>query len=127
MNGPLRQRRPRQHDERHLAFIRGLPCCTCANNTATEAAHIRMPSPRYGKIEPGNAKPDDMWTVPLCGRDHLTGPEAQHTIGEEAFWKKHAIDPFALALSLYVHSGDQVICETIINETRVARRVGVAA
>jgi hypothetical protein len=41
----LRQRSPRQHDNKRLEFIRSLPCCICADDTTTEAAHIRMTVP----------------------------------------------------------------------------------
>jgi hypothetical protein len=81
-----------------------------------------MASARYGKVEAGvGAKPDDAFCVPLCGRDHQTGPEAQHKIGERAFWNKHGIDPFALALTLFVFSGDQSRCESIIQATKAER------
>ena len=105
-------KRPRQHDEAHLQFLRGLPCLVCEDNTSTEAAHIRMSDARAAKKNPGvGQKPHDFWCVPLCSRCH----REQHEVGEEAlFWDRAMIDPLFVALALYVNSGDQEAGETII-------------
>lgn len=93
----LRQREPRQRDNKHLDFIRSLPCCICGNDTATEAAHIRTESRKHGKKYTGMAeKPSDKWTVPLCNEHH----REQHTMNEMKFWAVHRIDPFMLAIRL---------------------------
>jgi len=94
----LRQREPRQHDKRHLDFIRSLPCCICGDNTTTEAAHIRTGSLQHGKRSTGmQEKPSDKWTVPLCGKHH----REQHNTGDELkFWDFHGKDPFMIALTL---------------------------
>lgn len=111
----LRQRRPRIKDERHLRFIRTLPCCVCRSRYQVEAAHLRQSSSEHDKIEAGvGAKPDDRWTTPLCSGHHRTLPDAQHAIGEEAFWEKHGIDPFKLCIALHEISGDQEAAETIL-------------
>jgi hypothetical protein len=92
----LRQRQPRIKAPKHLEHIRQQPCCICGDNTSTEAAHIRAGSQRHGKPPTGMAeKPDDKWTVPLCGKHH----REQHTMNELEFWRVHAIDPFEIALS----------------------------
>ena len=88
----------RQKSEIHLTFIRTLPCVVCNNNTSVEAAHIRFSCLRAGKRQTGmGEKPDDSWTLPLCGIHH----REQHTMGEQDFWKKHGLDPIFLALALY--------------------------
>ena len=94
----LRQRQPRIKDARRLAFIRSLPCCVCGDNTSTEPAHIRAAGLGYGKAHTGMAqKPDDKWTVPLCGRCH----REQHAFGDELkWWASKNIDPFMLAITL---------------------------
>jgi hypothetical protein len=93
----LRQRQPRQKDNKHLEFIRSQPCCICKDNTGTEAAHIRTASLAHGKPHTGmSEKPSDKWTLPLCNRHH----REQHTMAELAFWKKYEIDPFMLAIKL---------------------------
>lgn len=90
----LRQRRPRVRDEKHLKFIREQPCCLCNDNTSVEAAHIRAGSIEHNKPATGMAeKPDDRWTLPLCGTHH----REQHTMNEMEFWAEYGIDPFALA------------------------------
>lgn len=92
----LRQKEPRVKNERHLNYIRSLPCCICGG-IDTEAAHIRTASLSHGKRETGRAeKPSDKWALPLCHAHHLE----QHTMNEMKFWAIHGIDPFMLAISL---------------------------
>ena len=100
----LRQRQPRQHVASHLAFIRKLPCVICQNNVETQAAHVRMSDSTVAKPYCGIAmKPDDMFTVPLCGAHH----NAQHKHGNEReWWRLMDLDPVKIALALYVASGD---------------------
>lgn len=93
----LRQRQPRQRDQKRLEFIRSLPCCICGDNTSTEAAHLRIGSIGHGKPNIGMAeKPGDAWTLPLCNKHH----REQHQMAELRFWAKYGIDPFLLALTL---------------------------
>jgi hypothetical protein len=92
----LRQRQPREKDNKHLDYIRSLPCCICGG-IDTEAAHIRTASLEHGKQHTGMAeKPSDKWTVPLCNRHH----REQHSMNEMDFWKCHGINPFILAMTL---------------------------
>lgn len=108
-------KRPRRHDEKHLAFVRQLSCATCGNNIETQAAHIRFADPRVAKRPTGmQEKPDDRWAVPLCGTCHST----QHSGSEKAFWAGREIDPIFLALALYGISGDHEAGEQIIQEMR---------
>jgi len=96
-------KRPRERNNAHLDFIRSLPCCCCGNNIETEAAHIRTGELAYGKRPTGGQeKPSDQWTVPLCNRHHTE----QHKGSEKAFWKAQNINPYVLAMSLYLRSGD---------------------
>src|ERR1700757_4147351 len=93
----LRQRQPRVRDNKHLDFIRSLPCCICKDDTTTEAAHIRTASLEHGKDHTGMAeKSSDKWAVPLCGKHH----REQHSMNEMAFWEKYRINPFMLAMRL---------------------------
>lgn len=104
-------KRPRVENKLHLQFIRNLPCCCCGDNTTTEAAHIRTGNLAYGKRNTGGAeKPDDAWTVPLCGQHH----REQHTKSEDAFWASYGINPYVLAMSLYLRSGDYEMAITIL-------------
>lgn len=93
----LRQRQPRERDEKHLNYIRSLPCCICGGFD-TEAAHIRTASLENGKSHTGmQEKPSDKWALPLCNRHH----REQHATGDELkFWDFHGINPFLLAISL---------------------------
>lgn len=95
---------PRQHNEKHLAFIRSLPCVCCHNDIETQAAHIRFSDAAAGKTNAGvGAKPDDKWTLPLCGPCHT----AQHDMGDEReFWNLAGLDPLKLAEQLFAVSGN---------------------
>lgn len=107
----MKFRQPRKHDEKHLRFIRGLPCLICRNNIETQAAHIRMADRRAAKRHVGlQKKPDDVWTVPLCGKCHAM----QHDMNEEQFWDIAMIDPVFVAMALYLNTGDQEAGEQII-------------
>lgn len=97
-------KQPRQHNEKHLAFIRTLPCVCCHNDIETQAAHIRFSDAAANKVNAGvAAKPDDRWTLPLCGPCHA----AQHDIGDERhFWNLAGINPLVTAEQLYAVSGN---------------------
>lgn len=103
-------RRPRQHSERHLNFIRSLPCAFCGNY-GTEAAHIRFACEELGKRAVGTGeKPDDIWTIPMCNPHH----REQHDIGERLFWKLQGRDPIKIALALWAHTGQHEVGEKIV-------------
>ena len=105
------QRRPRQHNEKHLEFIRACPCVMCLDNTSTEAAHLRMADERADKRMVGiGEKPDDCWTLPLCGACH----RRQHEIDEKQFWDFGEKDPVFLCLALWRVSGDVEAGERIV-------------
>ena len=56
-----------------------------------------------GKPNAGvGAKPDDKYTLPLCGSHH----RAQHHGSERKFWEVLELDPIKYALELYEASGD---------------------
>ena len=103
-------RTARRHDNTHLDFVRGLQCCVCGDNTATEAAHIRYSDSRIGKVNPGvGQKPHDCYTVPLCGRHHRD----QHQFNERIWWDGKA-DPVLIALALFSVSGDHAAGTKIV-------------
>lgn len=107
------QKQPRIHDDRHLDFIRSLPCIITGENTTVEAAHIRFADLRVDKHNAGvGAKPHDMWTLPLSGEQH----RLQHSMSERKFWRETGIDPIFYALALYAHSGDyEKGCRIVMN------------
>src|SRR3954466_3200558 len=109
----MNQRRSRQFDPDHLAFIRTLPCVVCGNNIETEAAHVRMADRSVAKPMTGIAtKCDDRFTVPLCGTHH----RHQHEVGNEhKFWLAVGIDPIKAALALYSVSSDYQRGEQIVS------------
>lgn len=117
----MTQRHPRKEWPAHLAYIRELSCLACGDNTSTEAAHIRMGCEEIGKRQTGKGeKPDDIYTVPLCGKCH----REQHQTSEEKYWQsryrrglmpwtvKHWL--FLKALALACASGDHEMGEKIV-------------
>jgi hypothetical protein len=106
------QRRKREESGKYLDFIRRLPCVLCGDNTSVEAAHIRFSDARADKRQTGmGEKPNDVWTLPLCGRHHRD----QHQMGERYFWEGRSINPIFLALALYRVAGDHEAAERIIS------------
>jgi len=104
-------RRPRKKNEKHLDFIRSLPCLMCQNDVSVEAAHVRFGRRDVGKRAVGKGeKPDDMWVVPLCGECHRD----QHKVGEQVFWFVANRDPIQVALALFAHTGDHEVGEQIV-------------
>lgn len=111
----IRQRQPKTSDEAHLDFIRSLPCVSCGDNTATEAAHLRSGNLTYGKESTGGAqKPSDKWTNPLCGRCH----REQHEGNEWQWWKAKRINPFTLAMTLHDITGNHELACIAIERHR---------
>lgn len=93
-----------------MRFVRGLPCCLCGNNIETQAAHVRMACDWAGKRAAGmGEKPDDKFTVPLCGACHV----AQHSENERQFWIQQGKDPVCIALALWAHTGNHELGERI--------------
>jgi hypothetical protein len=101
----LRQREPRERDERHLRAIRACPCVLCKGEA--EAAHVRYGDPERGKRGVGiGERPSDCWVCPLCPQHHRLADDSQHSGNERLFWTRHGIDPLALAARLYAVSPD---------------------
>ena len=112
------QRQPRERDNRHLQFIRRLPCaCGCGAPPPCDAAHVRMPDPARGKRHTGKGeKPSDRWTLPLRRACH----EVQHSGSEAAFWSARGIDPIDLCIRLYAVSGDEEAAVRILRTAMTA-------
>ena len=101
-------------DEKHLAFIRELPC-VITGAYGCEACHIRMGSAEHNKKRTGKGqKPSDAWTVPM----HPDLHREQHTMNESAFWSRYGIDPFELAIRIYEVSGDIEAGKEVIGKAR---------
>jgi len=101
-------------DEAHLAFIRKLPS-VISGAFGCDACHIRAGSPQHNKKRTGGAqKPSDCWTLPMTREEH----QAQHSVEELAFWRRHGIDPFQLAIDLYSVTGDVEEATAVILKAR---------
>ena len=111
----LRQRQPRVKNDRHLRWIRTLPCLVTGKLGSVEASHIRFSDSIVGKRETGKGeRPDDRWAVPLDRDQH----RAQHSTGEREYWKRLGIDPLAVAMALYSVSGDDEAGCEILRQAR---------
>lgn len=99
----MRQRQPRLHDPKYLAWLRDQPCCCgCGRPAPSEAAHILYTALEYGKPHTGKAeKSHDSWAVPLAAWCHRLAPDSQHNIGEAKFWGQRGLDPCAIAIRMY--------------------------
>ena len=102
---------PMIRDDKHLKFIRSLPCCVCLKTFTVQAAHIRK-----GNDGGAGLKPSDCYTVPLCYECHIK----QHTMGEVSFWGD--IDKATqLASKLYILTDKSKAILTILEFNRVFR------
>lgn len=112
------QRRPRVKDEKHLVWIRTMPCIL-SGNYGVDAAHIRYADLRYAKRQTGKGeKPDDRWTIPLARRFH----DQQHSMDERAFWKKMGIDDICrVAIAMHSMTGDTEAAMIIMREATGGR------
>lgn len=114
----LRQRQPRVIDKKHKGYVAQLPCVIC-HSVPVQVAHIRYASAEDGAdITGGGRKPDDWRVLPLCPRHHMYGKEAQHSQGEEEFWRGHGINPFDLARTLYSSNDDIYKMEFLVRNAK---------
>lgn len=114
----LRQRIPREENEKHRRYISQLPCLLCGS-TDVQCAHVRFADLTVGKEYTGKSeKPDDKYTLPICCGHH----KHQHDFGDErAWWEMSGIDPVKTALALFAVSGDLSRGEVIISACREQR------
>lgn len=85
-------------DNKHLSFVRTLPCCVCLRTDTVQAAHIRKGTD--GGI---GLKPSDCYVVPLCYECH----SRQHSKGEITFWKNDIHKAICLAIELFNETGQK--------------------
>ena len=129
LKGAVRERRAkpvkmaRVRDNAHLDAIRQCPCLNpgCRRDPAGVAAHVRFARADAGKPITGIAvKPDDKWVVPLCPSCHTDSSDAQHNVGEIAFWNRVGIDPLKISLALYDASPNVEAMRSIVFFTHTA-------
>lgn len=114
LDSRTRQKQPRKKSDDHLRFIRGLPCLVTGQRPV-EAAHVRYADPAYFKRAVGGSeRPDDKWAIPLSPAEH----RKQHGMNEQDYWRQVGIDPLAVALQLWAHSGNDETGEKIIEQAR---------
>ncbi len=89
----------------HAVLIRQLPCLRCGMEPCGEGAHVKR---GLGHWRPPHR------LVPLCPGCHRIDADAQHRVGEEAFWGRLGIDPVAVAKRLWEASGDGVRMRAIV-------------
>lgn len=100
-----RSKREQKHFPAYLRLIRHCPCVLCG--AQAEAAHVRMSSAKYNKVNGRN----DKFVVPLCPGHHRLNPDAQHNSGEAEWWSRKAIDPLEIAQRLWASQNLQEMQE----------------
>ena len=86
--------------EKHLKYVRQLPCCVCGMTGGVDPHHLR--SFAFGRGM--GMKSDDKWTVPLCRKCH----NDVHMVGtkeEPAWFFGLGIESSELADALWKASG----------------------
>lgn len=101
-------------DADYLALVRQCPCLKCGFDPCGLAAHLRMNSGAFNKRQAMAKKPLPKWTTPLCAACHTEDPDAQHKVGEAAFWMALGLNPFLVCENLYARAGDLVAMRAVI-------------
>ncbi len=101
-------------DASYLALIRQCPCLRCGMDPAGVAAHLRQNSALHGKRQAMAKKPEAKWVTPLCAGCHTNDADAQHRLGELAFWDRLGINPFMACERLYAQAGDLVALRAVV-------------
>lgn len=103
---------------RYVAIINQVSCCTCPENRAMHAHHIRFGE--AGRMAGLGRQPPDWFVVPLCW--HCHDSLHHHPDGEESWWWVRAIDPYALRRELFAlwlrHRHDPDHCVELMREVR---------
>lgn len=95
-----RERRSRRvQDQKHLAYVAGMPCCVPGCHAPATVHHLRC----LGSTAAGSRRSGDNESVPLC-KAHHQGDAGVEAIGERKFWPALGIDPLALAAKLWAES-----------------------
>lgn len=110
-------KRPRVHDDDHLAFVSTLPCIITGIE-GVQVCHIRTPCLELGKTHTGRSeKPSDIYVLPMTPEKH----ELQHSMNEEKFWDLYGPGferAVVIAQALYINSGNEETCRKILNMAR---------
>lgn len=117
----LRLERAADSDAVYLARVRQMPCLKCGDEPCGEAAHVRAQSAAHGKRGGMGRRPSDRWALPLCAGCHRLDPDAQHKIGEIAFWHLVGINPHFVCERLYAQRHDVVAMRAVVL-TAIAER-----
>ena len=82
-----------------LTHIRSLPCLICFNGRQQHPTRAHHPKGLFPRTM--GRRVSDLFCLPLCDSHHTTGPDALHNTGDElGWWRRHAIDPFGMILSI---------------------------
>jgi hypothetical protein len=87
---------PKRHrSKEHLKYVAQQPCLICGRSPS-HAHHVRFAQSKGLAL-----KVSDEFTVPLCAIHH----SQNHTTGDErGWWRRHNIEPLAIARSLWEQS-----------------------
>lgn len=87
--------------ERHLQWIRTLPCCVCGRVGWTISHHLTIAEPKARGLRAGDDK-----AVPVCVPQHdAQYRDSIHNMGDErAWWLVRGLDPLEIAAALWARS-----------------------
>lgn len=108
----------------HLSLIRQMPCAVCLRSrplVIVDPHHLRSGE---ALAERGvGMRASDRWAVPLCRDDH----DALHRLSsrrEKQFFYDGGIDPFDLAVALWVSTGDlERMCNILLTQRELFAKV----
>lgn len=87
--------------KKHAELIRKMPCCICLKMPGGDIHHLKITAERGVGM-----KARDKWGVPMC-RLHHDEMENVGSAKEAAWFSDHGIeDPYALAISLWISTGE---------------------
>ena len=103
--------------EKHLAFIRKLPCLASGVTNVVIAHHLKLDLNRMGR------RSGDDTAVPLNNILHQGYPESLHSGSESVFWNELGIDPRPIAKFFWENTGNIRLCTIEIKAMRAAAQV----
>lgn len=104
-----RQRRPREKNENHLKFIRGLPSCISGSSPCIAHHLLDVPGRRGVAM-----KADDRYAVPLTAEEHQRLHSECASKTEAEWFASNGVAHHEVALFLWHNTGDYERCENFI-------------
>ena len=112
------------NSEAHLNLIRMMPCCLCLETrpkAVIDPHHLQ--SGEAARERGVGMRATDKWAIPLCRIHH----DMLHRLGsrkERGFFYDGGIDPYDLAVALWVSTGDlERMCNILLTQRELFAKV----